>query len=120
MELSQILQKSISQIALSGQGVKTYLVPQIPRQLLTRAWRTFCPQEKRTSILALIDTSFFQNGKEGFVFTQNALYIRETMHRVKDFPYNRINAIIYFRDLTMFLGKNSMSIETDSKAYDEE
>ena len=31
MELSQILQKSISQIALSGQGVKTYLVPQIGR-----------------------------------------------------------------------------------------
>ena len=67
------------------------------RQLLTRAWRTFCPQEKRTSILALIDTSFFQNGKEGFVFTQNALYIRETMHRVKVFPYDRINAIIYFQ-----------------------
>lgn len=120
MELSQILQKSISQIALSGQGVKKYLVPQIPRQLLTRAWRTFCPQEKRTSILALIDTSFFQNGKEGFVFTQNALYIRETMHRVKVFPYDRINAIIYFQALSTYSGKNSISMEIDSKDYDYE
>ena len=120
MELSQILQKSISQIALSGQGVKSYIIPQIPRRLLTRAWRTFCPQEKRNSILALIDTSFFQNGKEGFVFTQNALYIREAMHRVKVFPYDRINAIIYFQALSTYSGKHSISMEIDSKDYDYE
>src|SRR5699024_2792751 len=119
MELSQILQKSISQIALSGQGVKTYLVPQIPRQLLTRAWRTFCPQEKRTSILALIDASFFQTGKEGVVFVQNLL-ILETIQRVKVFPYERINSIIYFQALSTYSGKNSISMEIDSKDYDYE
>lgn len=120
MELNQILQKSISQIALSGQGVKTYIVPQIPRQLLTHAWRTFCPQDKRGSILALIDTSFFQNGKEGFVFTQNTLYIHEAMHHVKAFPYDQIDSIIYFQALSTYSGKNSVSMEIDSKDYDYE
>lgn len=120
MELSQILQRSISQIALSGQGVKAYIIPQIPRRLLKRVWRTFCPQEKRTSIIALIDTSFFQNGKEGFVFTQNALYIREPMHRVKVFPYERINAVIYFQALSTYSGKNSVSMEIDSDDFDYE
>ena len=120
MGLNQILEKSISQIALSGQGAKAYIVPNIPRQVLTHAWRAFCPQKDRSSIIALIDASFFQNGKEGFVFTDDTLFIREPMHRVKAFPYRQINAIIYFQALSTYSGKNSASMEIDSEHFDYE
>lgn len=120
MKLNQILEKSISQIALSNQGAKTYIVPNIPRRLLMHAWRAFCPKKDRSSIIALIDTSFFQNGKEGFVFTDDMLFIREPMHRVKAFPYRQINAIIYFQALSTYSGKSSVSMEIDSENYDYE
>src|SRR5699024_10565254 len=40
------------------------------------------------------------------------------MHSVKVFPYDRINAIIYFQALSTYSGKNSISMEVDSKYYD--
>ena len=95
MNLNDILASSFSQIALSGHGASAYLIPNIPRKVLSKAWRTFCPQEARESILAVIDTSFFKNGKEGLVFTQNALYIKEPIHRVHQFVYRDIDAVIY-------------------------
>lgn len=118
MELYDILESSLSQIALSRQGAVTYLVPNIPRKILNKAWRTFCPQEGRGSIIALIDTSFFKNGKEGFVFTKDAIYIKELMHRVNCFPYKDITAVIYLRALSTYSGKSSVSMEIDSKTRD--
>lgn len=118
MNLNDILASSFSQIALSGHGASAYLIPNIPRKVLSKAWRTFCPQEARESILAVIDTSFFKNGKEGLVFTQNALYIKEPIHRVHQFVYRDIDAVIYFQTLSTYSGKSSVSMEIDTKNYD--
>lgn len=120
MELNQILAKSISRIALPNRRVATYVVPQIPRKLLKHAWRSFCPHEDRTEIIALIDTSFLRNGREGFLFTKNALYIHESMHRVKKFSYDQIKAVIYFQALSTYSGKQSVSMEIDTEEEDYE
>ena len=118
MELYDILQSSLSQIALSGQGATAYLIPDIPRRLLTKAWHTFCPAEKRDQILAVIDTSFLKNGKEGFVFTQNTLYIKEPFHHSYQFLYKEIQAVIYLEALSTYSGKSSISMEIETQNND--
>lgn len=120
MELNQILSESISQIALPDRRVATYVVPRIPRRILIHAWRTFCPHEDRTGIIALIDTSFLRSGKEGFLFTKSALYIREAMHHVRRFSYNQIKAVIYFQALSTYSGKQTVSMEIDTEKEDYE
>ena len=118
MKLYDILTSSFSHIALSGHGAKTYLIPEIPRKTLVRAWRAFCLREKQENVLALIDTSFFKNGKEGFLFTKDALYIKEPMRRVHKFRYDEICAIIYFQALSTYTGKSSVSMEIDTRKVD--
>lgn len=96
------------------------MVPHIPRRILTHAWRTFCPREDRAEIVALIDTSFLKNGKEGFLFTKDALYIHEAMHHVKKFPYEQIKSVIYFQALSTYSGKQTVSMEIDTYEGDYE
>lgn len=113
MDLYNVLASSLLQIASSKQDAVAYLVPDIPRKILRTAWRTFCPKQGQDDILALIDTSFFKNGKEGILFTKNALYIKEPIRKVRCFPYDKITAVIYFQSLSTYSGKSSVSMEFD-------
>ena len=71
MSVESYIKKSVKSI-----GEKVFVIPEIPEKKLNNAIAVIAPQVEKKYILAIFDSTLFGNGKEGFLFTGDTIYIK--------------------------------------------
>ncbi|MEG1331842.1 MAG: hypothetical protein RSC97_10420 [Eubacterium sp.] len=72
-----------------------YLAPDIPRKKLNNAVVSIAKDENPNYVIAIVDTTLFQSGKEGCVFLGDSFYIKDTFSKPQKLEYNRIKDVKY-------------------------
>lgn len=71
------------------------LSPNIPQKIAINAASKICGGINPAMIIAVVDTTVFGSGKEGCAFTGTDMYIRETLEKPKQIPYEGMTASAY-------------------------
>lgn len=68
----------VSKIKNEYQTAEIFTAPQLPLNLLANAYKSWLKPDEIETVIALIDTSFFDDGKEGIAFTDKRIVWKET------------------------------------------
>ncbi len=80
-----------------------YTSSYIPEKILSNAINKYANNVNKESVIGLCDTTLFNSGKEGFLFTYDEFYYTETFEKPKPIRYDSIKTI------------DAMSTDKDSK-----
>lgn len=69
------------------------VAPNIPEKKLVNAANKIANGIDPATIVAIQDTSLFENGKEGIVFTGTTMYIKRMLEETKTIPYNDMQTV---------------------------
>lgn len=78
MNLLDIIERELPSVASEGSS-KVYIRPDISEKVLNNSIRAMKVQESPESVLGIVDTSLFHNGKTGLLFTSAHLYLHESV-----------------------------------------
>ena len=66
---------------------------EIPSKRIDNALKKFASGMDRTTIIGFFDTTIMENGKEGYIFTDNKVYYLETLEKPKKLWYDDIKSV---------------------------
>ncbi|SHJ25935.1 hypothetical protein SAMN02745163_01588 [Clostridium cavendishii DSM 21758] len=90
-ELKQILRSYGDKIV---SAIEFYNFGEIPEKKLNNAIKTYANSVEQTKVYGLIDTTLLGSGKEGMLFTNAGIYIKEAFEKVKYIQYSEIEDVI--------------------------
>lgn len=96
-EKINILKKYYNQL-VENSTFKFYIGREIPQKQLNKAFSAFNINSDRDNVIGFHDTTLFNSGKAGLVFTNDSMYYRETMSPAEKIPYNEIQDIRIISD----------------------
>ena len=65
----------------------------IPSKKIDNAIKVFASGIERTSIIGFFDTTVFETGKSGYIFTDDKIYYSETLEKPKIIWYDDIKSM---------------------------
>lgn len=83
MNIEKLIKDNVSKLSCSVS--KIYVSPNIPEKKLNNAIEHIAQGVEPNYVLALIDTTLFGSGKEGFVFIGDRVFINNCGKRVYEF-----------------------------------
>ena len=86
-EKIEIMRKYLDKIA---DGFAYHIKGEIPSKKIDNAIKTFASGIERGSIIGFFDTTVFESGKNGFIFTDDKIYFTQTLEKPKKFWYDDI------------------------------
>lgn len=67
---------------------------EIPDQMIEKASKHYAKNADKKTVIGMCDTSFFGDGKEGFLFTDTKVYYKDDFGKPKKLWYDEINSVI--------------------------
>lgn len=89
MNVEKYIKEKIVTTPITEAIGKVYIAPDIPDKKMNNALKEIAPGERPEHVLVLVDTSLLGNGKGGFVFLGDKLYIN----------HNFVKYIIEYKDI---------------------
>lgn len=98
-----------------------YYAPSIPIKKLINAISAFAAGIDPNSVIGLIDTTVFGSAKEGFIFTDDAMYYRETLSSPQCVSYSSVERLDFgdteskkdnSRTLNIYMADRVVSLST--------
>ena len=89
-ELEDVLRTYMYKINAYGAAQHYYFKGEIPTKKLDNAISTYASNVDQNQIMALLDTTLTQNGKEGILFTTTGLYSKDTLSEKVTVDYKDI------------------------------
>lgn len=89
-EKIEIMRKYLGNIA---NGFTYHIEGDIPSKKINNAIKKFASGIDRTSIIGFFDTTVMENGKNGYIFTDDKIYYLDTLEKPKKFWYDDIKTI---------------------------
>lgn len=74
---------------------KVYIAPEISEKILNNAISSIAPSLNHEYVLAIADTSLLRNGKNGCLFSGDAVYIRGMLEKPQSFKFETIRSAEY-------------------------
>ena len=76
------------------QQVEVFIAPQLPLNLLANAHKSWFKQSENERLIALIDSSFLNDAKEGVAFTDNRIIWEKIFQVPKSISYPELAEIL--------------------------
>ena len=89
-EKIEIMRKYLGKIA---NGFSYHIKGDIPSKKIDNAIKTFASGIERTSIIGFFDTTVFENGKNGYIFTDEKMYYLQILEKPKKIWYDDIKSM---------------------------
>jgi hypothetical protein len=90
VEKIEIMREYLGEIST---GFSYHIAGEIPSKKIENAIKTFASGIDRESILGFYDTTVFENGKNGYIFTDDKIYYLETLEKPKKIWYEDIESL---------------------------
>ncbi|GAA0123150.1 MAG: hypothetical protein KID00_13820 [Clostridium argentinense] len=88
-EIMKCLKKSIGDIST----INNYYIENIPVKKLNNSINSYGEGIKKENVLALVDTTILGSGKEGFLFTTEGIYFKESFNEANYISFKDIDFI---------------------------
>lgn len=89
-EKIELMRKYLQRIST---GFSYHVKGDIPSKKINNAIQTFASGIDRSSIIGFYDTTIFNTGKNGYIFTDNQIYYLDTFEKPKKIWYNDIKSM---------------------------
>ncbi|MGM9941876.1 MAG: hypothetical protein ACI32N_07810 [Bulleidia sp.] len=90
-EKKRIMKEYLPQIS---NGFTYHIEGNIPDKIIETALNTFAFGMRKDSIIGFYDTTVFDNGKNGYVFTDEKIYYLDTLEKPKKLWYDDIKSLV--------------------------
>lgn len=94
MNYSEQIKNSIGKIATKGYYANAYKSPEISDKILNNCIKSIAPDLIPEYIIAVLDQSLLKNGKEGIVFSGDAIYWKSSFEEYHKVLYEDIENVI--------------------------
>ena len=91
-EKIEIMRQYLGKIA-AGDGFKYHIKGAIPSKKIDNALKKFASGMDRTTIIGFFDTTVMENGKNGYIFTDDKIYYLESFEKPKKLWYDDIKSM---------------------------
>lgn len=93
MGITKVIKEMVSDVV--SDGCKLYLSPNIEDKKLNNAMKAMKVSDNPDEVIAILDTSIFQNAKTGILFSSKDLYVHESFTNPQKISYDRISTVSF-------------------------
>lgn len=91
----------ISKIGQQYQYAEVFSFPELPLNLLANAHKSWLKADEKETVIALIDTSLFNDAKQGVIFTEKRIIWKKTLQDSDYLSYSEFAKILKTQGLAM-------------------
>jgi hypothetical protein len=91
----------VSKVASKYQVAEVFTAPQLPLNLLANAYKSWLKPDEKETVVALIDTSLWDDAKKGIAFTEQRIIWKEVLTNYDSLSYQDLSKLLESQGLDM-------------------